>query len=713
MPILKENTTFASRYELLKFLGEGGFAEVWLAKDSLTETDVAVKIFVPDGGLNDEVIDSFKKEFAITLNLNHSHLLKYLHFDIYNKSPYLVMKYCSNGTLFKKIGNNLGEADVAKIMFQIGSALEYLHELGIAHQDIKPENILTDEKGTFLLSDFGISIKTRNTLNRFTKQATEKSSYGSPPYAPPEKYGKNPKQNLEAGDIFALGVMLYEICEGDLPWGGQGGIALIKGAEVPEIDNPEFTNLFKQLINRCMSVNPADRPTAAELKSKAEFYLKEGYWQSKQVKVQPEVELPKSEPSKPKTSRETTRMPSDEEVSKCRPTDRMPQSEKPVVADKVDLPIDELVKKKSKTLLFSVIGAVILCFVLVWGLNSKPKLNDEAKAKMVRDSIRVADSIMTVAAATAAFDTTAIVDSASAAASSIFNKNTKPAAKENNKIESSYNQNTKIDEPIAKPENNSIWLTNLDKAIGVAKRDDKKILVNFSGSDWCIWCTKLDEEVFSQNQFLNYAADNLVLVQIDSPQDKPLNAKAKEYNENLSQKFKITGVPTIVLMDKYGNELKRTGYKAGGAANYVSHIKSLLDDDKLKSESKESTGSTLTRTVYPGAQTETITDIYIKQGDVFSISASGRWYWGGGTDCSGPDGTVGRPVQEEKPVTLDGACFGTLIGKIGSSNWFSLGSTNTYKASTSGYLTLWMSDRIGYYGDNSGSLTVKISYIAK
>jgi len=166
-------------------------------------------------------------------------------------------------------------------------------------------------------------------------------------------------------------------------------------------------------------------------------------------------------------------------------------------------------------------------------------------------------------------------------------------------------------------------------------------------------------------------------------------------------------------MDKYGNELKRTGYKAGGAANYVSHIKSLLDDDKLKSESKESTGSTLTRTVYPGAQTETITDIYIKQGDVFSISASGRWYWGGGTDCSGPDGTVGRPVQEEKPVTLDGACFGTLIGKIGSSNWFSLGSTNTYKASTSGYLTLWMSDRIGYYGDNSGSLTVKISYIAK
>jgi len=410
MPVLKENTIFDSRYELLKFLGEGGFAEVWLAKDSLTETEVAVKIFVPDGGLNDEIIGSFKKEFAITLNLNHSHLLKYLHFDIYNKSPYLVMKYCSNGTLFKKIGNNLGEADVAKIMFQIGSALEYLHEMGVAHQDIKPENILTDEHGTYLLSDFGISIKTRNTLNRFTKQATEKSSYGSPPYAPPEKYGKNPKQNLEAGDIFALGVMLYEICEGDLPWGGQGGIALIKGAEVPEIDNPEFTNLFKQLINRCMSVNPADRPTAAELKSKAEFYLREGYWQSEQIKVQPEEEMPKPEPPKPKTSRETTRLPGDEEIFKSRPTDRMPQAEKPVVADKVDLPIDEPVKKKSKTLLFSVIGAVILCFVLVWGLNSKSKPSDEAKTKRVQDSVMVADSVATAAAAVtnSVVDTTAI-----------------------------------------------------------------------------------------------------------------------------------------------------------------------------------------------------------------------------------------------------------------------------------------------------------------
>jgi len=328
MPVLKENTIFANRYELLKFLGEGGFAEVWLAKDSLTETEVAVKIFVPDGGLNDEIIGSFKKEFAITLNLNHSHLLKYLHFDIYNKSPYLVMKYCSNGTLFKKIGNNLGEADVAKIMFQIGSALEYLHEMGVAHQDIKPENILTDEKGTYLLSDFGISIKTRNTLNRFTKQATEKSSYGSPPYAPPEKYGKNPKQNLEAGDIFALGVMLYEICEGDLPWGGKGGIALIMGAEVPEIDNAEFTNMFKLLIFRCMSVKPADRPTAAELKSKSEFFLKEGYWESKTI-----IKILQQEPFQSSSARGTARMPVEIDVPEITVNDKIVETKIPVIIE--------------------------------------------------------------------------------------------------------------------------------------------------------------------------------------------------------------------------------------------------------------------------------------------------------------------------------------------------------------------------------------------
>jgi len=118
------------------------------------------------------------------------------------------------------------------------------------------------------------------------------------------------------------------------------------------------------------------------------------------------------------------------------------------------------------------------------------------------------------------------------------------------------------------------WKENLDEALKTAQLGNKTVLVNFTGSDWCIWCKRLNEEVFSKDEFAKYAEKNLVLVKIDFPRDKEQSQETKFYNQQLAAQYKIEGYPTIVLLRKDGSNLGVTGYMEGGAANYVQHLQS-------------------------------------------------------------------------------------------------------------------------------------------
>ena len=120
------------------------------------------------------------------------------------------------------------------------------------------------------------------------------------------------------------------------------------------------------------------------------------------------------------------------------------------------------------------------------------------------------------------------------------------------------------------------WESNLDKAIEQAKKENKTVLVNFTGSDWCIWCKRLSAEVFQQKEFEEYAKKSLVLVMLDFPKDIEQTQETKEYNNKLAQKYGIQGFPTILLIDSQGKLVAQTGYQPGGAAKYVEHIKSYL-----------------------------------------------------------------------------------------------------------------------------------------
>lgn len=121
------------------------------------------------------------------------------------------------------------------------------------------------------------------------------------------------------------------------------------------------------------------------------------------------------------------------------------------------------------------------------------------------------------------------------------------------------------------------WLDNYETAVEQAKKEDKPILVDFTGSDWCGWCVRLHKEVFSQKAFQEYAEKHLVLLELDFPKKKKLSEELTKQNKDLAKKYEVRGYPTILLIDAEGEVLGRTGYKEGGPEAYVAHLKQLLE----------------------------------------------------------------------------------------------------------------------------------------
>ncbi len=120
------------------------------------------------------------------------------------------------------------------------------------------------------------------------------------------------------------------------------------------------------------------------------------------------------------------------------------------------------------------------------------------------------------------------------------------------------------------------WLTDFKEASKRAQEQNKAMLLDFTGSDWCGWCIRLKKEVFDEKEFQDYAKENLILVELDFPRTKELPKKTKEQNEQLSQEHQITGFPTIVLLDSRGKLVGKTGYQEGGPQKYVEHLKKIL-----------------------------------------------------------------------------------------------------------------------------------------
>lgn len=120
------------------------------------------------------------------------------------------------------------------------------------------------------------------------------------------------------------------------------------------------------------------------------------------------------------------------------------------------------------------------------------------------------------------------------------------------------------------------WYTSYSEAAAVAKKENKPLLLFFTGSDWCGWCKKMHQEVFSSSEFAQSVGNNFIFVEVDFPMNKPLPSAQQQENNQLKQKYGITGYPTIIILDPNGNFIAETGYRPGGGKAYADYLKQLL-----------------------------------------------------------------------------------------------------------------------------------------
>lgn len=262
--MLNEGLVFADRYKFIKQLGRGGFAEVWLAEDTKTGVQVAVKVYAPGAGLDENGIKIFTQEFAVVFDMNHTNLLRPTHYDIFDQQPYLIMPYIKNGSAFKYLteGQNIPEDECWKMLHDVAAGLAYLHEKTppLIHQDIKPDNIMIDDEGHYLITDFGISARVRSTIRG--AQAAEQSG-GTLAYMGPERFSSKPKP-IMASDVWSLGAMMYELMTGTPPFGNHGGMLQKNGADIPIIEE-DYSQELKDIIYSTLAKETWDRPSAKKI----------------------------------------------------------------------------------------------------------------------------------------------------------------------------------------------------------------------------------------------------------------------------------------------------------------------------------------------------------------------------------------------------------------------------------------------------------------
>src|SRR5260370_24906499 len=167
-------------YRVIRLLGQGGFAEVYLGEHTYLGTHAAIKIL--DTPVAQDDIAQFQQEARMLANLVHPHIVRVLEFGVDNQTPYLVMDYAAGGTLRTRHpkGARLSVPTVVAYVKQCAQALQYAHDQKLIHRDVKPENMLIARNGDMLLSDFGIALITQSSRYQSTKDMAGTIAYMAP-----------------------------------------------------------------------------------------------------------------------------------------------------------------------------------------------------------------------------------------------------------------------------------------------------------------------------------------------------------------------------------------------------------------------------------------------------------------------------------------------------------------------------------------------------
>ncbi|XP_067317407.1 MAP/microtubule affinity-regulating kinase 4 isoform X1 [Anolis sagrei] len=246
-------------YRLLKTIGKGNFAKVKLARHILTGREVAIKI-IDKTQLNPTSLQKLFREVRIMKGLNHPNIVKLFEVIETEKTLYLVMEYASAGEVFDYLVSHgrMKEKEARAKFRQIVSAVHYCHQKNIVHRDLKAENLLLDADANIKIADFGFS-------NEFTLGSKLDTFCGSPPYAAPELF-QGKKYDGPEVDIWSLGVILYTLVSGSLPFDGQNLKELRERVLRGKYRVPFYMSTdCENILRRFLVLNPAKRCTLEQI----------------------------------------------------------------------------------------------------------------------------------------------------------------------------------------------------------------------------------------------------------------------------------------------------------------------------------------------------------------------------------------------------------------------------------------------------------------
>ncbi|MFQ3535430.1 MAG: serine/threonine protein kinase [Aggregatilineales bacterium] len=252
------------QYEIVAKLGAGGMATVYRARQASVDRDVAIKVIRVDLMSDENFVARFRNEARLIASLQHLHILKIFDYGNQDNILYIVMELLEGGSLSRLLRKEGGLplASVTRLLEQISSALDYAHGRGIIHRDLKPDNVLLDQQRNAFLTDFGIAKMLGDTSNRTRTGMV----MGTPSYMAPELWQGHPAD--ARADIYAFGVMLYEMLTGVLPFRAETPYQIMHRHiyEAPpslRAQGLEIPAAIDQVISKALAKNPEHRFSSA------------------------------------------------------------------------------------------------------------------------------------------------------------------------------------------------------------------------------------------------------------------------------------------------------------------------------------------------------------------------------------------------------------------------------------------------------------------
>jgi serine/threonine-protein kinase len=257
--------TMLGSYQLLELIGKGGMAAVYRAHQASMDRDVAIKVLSLDLADEPEFATRFRHEAQIIARLQHPHIVPVYDFGTENRLTFLVMRLLTSGSLGDELRiGSLSTERVIELTRQIASALDYAHQRGVVHRDLKPTNVLLDEQGNAYLTDFGIAkMIGGSTITGLTSPG---AVMGTPTYMAPEQWRSEPVDART--DVYALGVIVYQMLLGQVPFSAETPHGLMyqhldSEPPSPRTIKPGLPLGIEPVIRKALAKNPTERYASA------------------------------------------------------------------------------------------------------------------------------------------------------------------------------------------------------------------------------------------------------------------------------------------------------------------------------------------------------------------------------------------------------------------------------------------------------------------